>query len=70
MSQIVLDNPPKSPVLSDVMSLEDQASIFFSYARESAKMSAILSGVDEYNGQSFTVFVPNNKAVMALSRKP
>ncbi|KAG8837315.1 hypothetical protein FRC18_009483 [Serendipita sp. 400] len=58
------------PMLSDQLSLEPQASIFFSYARESAKLSGILSGVGEYSGQKYTVFVPTNKAVMTLARKP
>jgi hypothetical protein len=62
---------PRVPVLSDELSLEPQASIFFSYARESAKLSGILEGVGEYGGrQQYTVFVPTNKAVMALARKP
>jgi hypothetical protein len=64
------DVPTRVPVLSDKLSLEPQASIFFSYARESAKTSGILEGVGEYEGQKFTVFVPTNKAIMALARKP
>jgi hypothetical protein len=62
--------PPRAPMLSDQLSLEPQASIFFTYARESAKASGILEG-GEYNGvEQFTVFVPTNKAIMALARKP
>ena len=83
--QVVLDQPlqmpdPTSsdeyasmaPMLSDELSLEPQASIFFSYARESAKLSGIMSGAGEYGSGStkFTVFVPTNRAVMALARKP
>lgn len=60
----------RAPALSDQMSLEPQASIFFSYARESAKLSGVLSGVGEYSGNKYTVFVPTNKAIMALARKP
>ncbi|PVF98622.1 hypothetical protein CPB86DRAFT_705006 [Serendipita vermifera] len=60
----------RAPALSDQMSLEPKASIFFSYARESAKMSGVLSGVGEYSGNKYTVFVPTNKAIMTLARKP
>jgi hypothetical protein len=55
------------PVLSDQLALEPQASIFFTYARESAKLSGILSGRGD---GKYTVFVPTNKAIMALHRKP
>ncbi|KAG8805132.1 hypothetical protein FRC17_005714, partial [Serendipita sp. 399] len=60
----------KSPMLSDQLSLEPQASIFFSYARDSEKLSSILFGVGEYSDQKYTVFVPTNTAVIALARKP
>ena len=61
----------RAPRLSDVMTLEPQASIFFSYARESAKLSAILSGeAENEDGKKYTVFAPMNRAVMALPRKP
>jgi hypothetical protein len=61
----------RAPRLSDVMTLEPQASIFFSYARESAKLSGILSGeVGGEDGKKYTVFAPMNRAVMALPRKP
>jgi hypothetical protein len=72
--QVMADNDnivPRAPVLSDELSLEPQASIFFSYARESARLSGILGDVGEYGGGlKYTVFVPTNKAVMALARKP
>lgn len=75
--QIVMPDPASDefasspPMLSDQLSLEPQASIFFSYARESAKLSGIMSGVGEYGGShKYTVFVPTNRAVMALARKP
>ena len=65
------DDFVRAPRLSDVMTLEPQASIFFSYARESAKFSGILSGeVENEDGKKYTVFVPMNRAVMALPRKP
>src|SRR5271170_2063620 len=69
---VIIQEPAASvfkigPMLSDQLALEPQASIFFTYARESAKLSGILSGGD--NGKH-TVFVPTNKAIMALERKP
>ena len=65
------DDFVRAPRLSDVMTLEPQASIFFSYARESAKLSGILSGEAENEaGKKYTVFAPMNRAVMALPRKP
>ena len=65
------DDFVRAPMLSDVMTLEPQASIFFSYARESAKLSGILSGEAESgDGKKYTVFAPMNRAVMALPRKP
>ena len=64
------DESIRSPVLSDMLALEPQASLFFSYARESFKASGVLSGLGEFGGNQYTVFVPTNKAVMALSRKP
>lgn len=79
IEQIVSDpsalNPPlddfiRGPMLSDKLALESDASIFFEYARQSYRTSGILSGLGEYGGQKFTVFVPTNKAVMALARKP
>ncbi len=69
--QIDYNDFVRAPRLSDVMTLEPQASIFFSYARESAKLSGILSGeVENEDGKKYTVFVPMNRAVMALPRKP
>jgi hypothetical protein len=65
-----IDDFIRGPMLSDQLSLETDASIFFSYARESAKIGGILSGMGEYGGEKFTVFVPTNKAVMALAKKP
>ena len=65
------DDFVRAPMLSDVMTLEPQASIFFSYARESAKLSEILSGAaGNGDGKKYTVFAPMNRAVMALPRKP
>ena len=53
------------PTLADLLTIEPSASIFYSYARE-LELSSILSDHDA----KYTVFVPTNKAVMALARKP
>ncbi|KAH9486117.1 FAS1 domain-containing protein [Psilocybe cubensis] len=53
------------PTLSDLLTIEPSASIFYSYARE-LEMSSMLSKQDS----KLTLFVPTNKAVMALARKP
>jgi hypothetical protein len=53
------------PTLADLLTIEPSASIFYSYARE-LELSSMLS---DHNAK-FTVFVPTNKAVMALARKP
>lgn len=53
------------PTLADLLTIESSASIFYSYARE-LELSSILSDPSA----RLTVFVPTNKAVMALSRKP
>ncbi|CCL98164.1 uncharacterized protein FIBRA_00158 [Fibroporia radiculosa] len=54
------------PTLADLLTIEPRASIFFSYARETAALSTLFADV---NGRS-TVLVPTNRAVMALARKP
>jgi hypothetical protein len=53
------------PSLADLLTIEPSASIFYAYARE-IELSRILD--DE--SQKYTLLVPTNKAVMALSRKP
>ncbi|KAF8515777.1 hypothetical protein BU17DRAFT_67706 [Hysterangium stoloniferum] len=53
------------PTLADLLTLETRASIFYSYARE-VDTSERFSD----NGDALTMFVPTNKAVMALGRKP
>jgi hypothetical protein len=53
------------PTLADLLTIEPSASIFYSYARE-LKLSSILF---EPSAQ-VSLFVPTNKAIMALSRKP
>jgi len=53
------------PTLADLMTIEPSASIFYSYARE-LELSAIFADTRA----SSTLFVPTNKAVMALARKP
>ncbi|KAG6919861.1 hypothetical protein DXG01_015569 [Tephrocybe rancida] len=53
------------PTLADLLTIEPSASIFYSYARE-LELSANFAD----SSAKFTVFVPTNKAVMALARKP
>ncbi|KIM38187.1 hypothetical protein M413DRAFT_447948, partial [Hebeloma cylindrosporum] len=53
------------PTLADLLTIEPSASIFYSYARE-LELSSMLSDHDA----KLTVFVPTNKAIMALARKP
>ncbi|XP_006453931.1 hypothetical protein AGABI2DRAFT_189261 [Agaricus bisporus var. bisporus H97] len=68
MASISDDFIPKKhdrPSLADLLTIEPSASIFYSYAREIA-----LSRILDDTSQKYTLFVPTNKAVMALSRKP
>ncbi|CAA7264938.1 unnamed protein product [Cyclocybe aegerita] len=53
------------PTLADLLTIEPSASIFYSYARE-IELSQLFSDKDS----KITLFVPTNKAVMALARKP
>lgn len=53
------------PTVADLLTIEPSASIFYSYARE-LELSTQFSDVEARN----TLFVPTNKAVMALARKP
>jgi hypothetical protein len=53
------------PTLADLLTIEPAASIFYSYARE-LELSSMFSDHDA----KVTMFVPTNKAVMALARKP
>ena len=53
------------PTLADLLTIERSASIFYTYARETELSSKF---TDE--NSRLTLFVPTNKAVMALSRKP
>ena len=53
------------PTLADQLTIEPSASIFYSYARE-LELSSIFSEP----GAKVSLFVPTNKAIMALSRKP
>ena len=56
------------PRLADLLTLESRLSIFYSYARETDMSALFTQVVDEEDGT--TVFVPTNKAVQALARKP
>ncbi|KAI0706110.1 hypothetical protein BC835DRAFT_1409741 [Cytidiella melzeri] len=53
------------PTIADLLTIEPSASIFYTYARE-LELSAQFGDVHRPN----TLFVPTNKAVMALARKP
>jgi len=53
------------PSIADLLTIEPSVSIFYSYARELE-----LSNIFSDKKSVFTVLVPTNKAVMALSRKP
>ncbi|KAG6845565.1 hypothetical protein H0H87_007243 [Tephrocybe sp. NHM501043] len=53
------------PSLADLLTIEPSASIFYSYARE-LELSAKFAD----SSSKLTLFVPTNKAVMALARKP
>lgn len=56
------------PTLADLLTLEGRASIFYSYARETDMSARFVRAEGE--GEGTTVFVPTNKAVQALARKP
>jgi hypothetical protein len=62
-----VNQPPANarPTLFDLLTIEPHTSIFFSYARE-LEISRLFINVDS----NLTLFVPTNKAVMALTRKP
>ncbi|EAU92483.1 hypothetical protein CC1G_00702 [Coprinopsis cinerea okayama7 len=53
------------PTLADLLTIENKASIFYAYARE-LELSQGLSQKE----MKMTLFVPTNKAVMNLARKP
>jgi hypothetical protein len=53
------------PTLADLLTIESSASIFYTYARETELSSKLM---DE--NTRWTIFVPTNKAVMTLARKP
>ncbi|KAF8167233.1 hypothetical protein B0H34DRAFT_7182 [Crassisporium funariophilum] len=74
-NQVIMDSDSGSPgytplttskpTLADLLTIEPSASIFFSYARELE-----LSSMFADQSTKFSLFVPTNKAVMALARKP
>ncbi|KAF9055735.1 hypothetical protein BJ165DRAFT_1521715 [Panaeolus papilionaceus] len=53
------------PTLADLLTIDSSASIFYSYARE-LELSSMLSDKD----RKVTIFVPTNKAVINMHRKP
>ncbi|KZV71023.1 hypothetical protein PENSPDRAFT_651052 [Peniophora sp. CONT] len=62
--QVIMSSPQGSN-LFDLLTIEPSVSIFFSYARET-EISKLLVDTSIKN----TLLVPNNRAVMALARKP
>ena len=52
-------------MLSDILTIQPSASIFFSYARDT-RVGELL----KKDGADISVFAPTNKAVMALAHKP
>jgi uncharacterized surface protein with fasciclin (FAS1) repeats len=69
--QIIMNNNPvlspvsPKPTLADLLTIEPSASIFYSYARELELSARFADG-----SATYTLFVPTNKAIMALARKP
>lgn len=61
----ITETPIVRSTLSDLLTIEHSASIFFSYARETE-----LSQLFQDKDAGTTLLVPTNKAVMALARKP
>lgn len=54
------------PNLADLLTIQTQSSIYYSYARD----TDISKRFTEDNSNGITLFVPTNKAVQALARKP
>ena len=65
MSETYAPLTHSQPTIADVLTIESSASIFYSYARE-LELSSQFANPRAQN----TLFVPTNKAVMALARKP
>ncbi|KAL5533601.1 hypothetical protein ACEPAG_61 [Sanghuangporus baumii] len=65
MDSVSESGPAMHLMLSDILTVQTSASIFFSYARETQVGELFKAG-----NARITVFAPTNKAVMALSRKP
>lgn len=59
---------PNGPSLSDLLTIQQSASIFYDYLRE---IPDVVDRLTDTSGNLMsTVFVPKNKAVVALPRKP
>ncbi|KAI0095073.1 hypothetical protein BDY19DRAFT_64496 [Irpex rosettiformis] len=65
MSETYVPLTQSQPTIADLLTIESSASIFYSYARELELSSQFV----DPHAQN-TLFVPTNKAVMALARKP
>ena len=53
------------PSLADQLTIQNSASIFYSYARDTS-----LSRLFDQQEMQYTLLAPTNRAVMALARKP
>ncbi|CCO33605.1 FAS1 domain-containing protein AFUA_8G05360 OS=Neosartorya fumigata (strain ATCC MYA-4609 / Af293 / CBS 101355 / FGSC A1100) GN=AFUA_8G05360 PE=3 SV=1 [Rhizoctonia solani AG-1 IB] len=59
---------PNGPTLADVLTIQQSSSIFYDYLRE---IPDIVDRLTDTSGNMMsTVFVPRNKAVITLPRKP
>ncbi|KAG8736654.1 hypothetical protein FRC10_009062 [Ceratobasidium sp. 414] len=59
---------PAGPTLADVLTLEQSSSIFYAYLRDLPEVVARLTDVGGV--VQSTLFVPRNRAVVGLARKP
>lgn len=58
------------PDLAALLTRSSKGSMFYEYARDSTTVTKLLSAPWIGSGQRYTVLVPLNSAILALSRKP
>ncbi|KAF8604919.1 hypothetical protein BDV93DRAFT_522201 [Ceratobasidium sp. AG-I] len=59
---------PNGPTLADLLTIQQSSSIFYTYLRD---IPGVVDRLTDTSGSVMsTVFVPKNKAVVALARKP
>lgn len=58
------------PDLAALLTRSSKGSMFYDYARDSSTVSTLLSAPWIGSGKRYTVLVPLNSAILALSRKP